>query len=537
MLLALAAPAAAWAQPLGSEPETPATPDATVAGERVSDRVTGRVTGRVIDALGVPVGGAHVGVEGAAAEATTGDDGRFQIDAPDGATLVIERAGYDVALASVAGGAVDDVVMMAAGKNAETIEIQGEAPAAAPGAAKLDRGELQRIPGAGGDVVRALTAMPGVVNLQVPLGYNGVVIRGASPQDSKVLIDGFEVPLLFHNVGFRAVLPAEAIESLDYVPGGFDVAFGRASSGIVNLVTRPGGAARTTQAEISLIDGGLLAQGALGTRTRYMLGLRRSTIDLVLPSLIPDSADLSLTTVPRYYDGQLRIDHELSARWQLTLSALGSDDLLALVASKDAGAVAKRLENHTRYARATAAARYHDGPWAADLALSALVPELEATSGLYQHIRFSYPMVSPRAEVTHTTAAAAGLTDVVWRAGADAQVTRVDLAVAVGQEPREGEPPPAMDPRDTTTTFRGVIWAPDAAAWVNSERAPIHHQLDLRIDYSWAWGPAALTAFVDVQNVYLNESVVTYFYSYDFSQRAAFKSLPLVPSLGLRGVL
>ena len=105
----------------------------------------------------------------------------------------------------------------------ETIEVQGEAPLAAPGAAQLDRQELQRVPGTGGDIVRALTVMPGVVNMQMPLGYSGVVIRGSSPQDSKVLVDDFEIPVLFHNIGFRAVVPAEAIESLDFIPGGFDV--------------------------------------------------------------------------------------------------------------------------------------------------------------------------------------------------------------------------------------------------------------------------------------------------------------------------
>jgi hypothetical protein len=72
---------------------------------------------------------------------------------------------------------------------------------------------------------------------------------------------------------------------------------------------------------------------------------------------------------------------------------------------------------------------------------------------------------------------------------------------------------------------------------VNSDRAPMHHQLDLRIDYSWKWGPTALTAFLDVQNVYMNDSVVTYFYSYDYTQREEFKSLPIIPSFGLRGVL
>ena len=55
-------------------------------------------------------------------------------------------------------------------------------------------------------------------------------------------------------------------------------------------------------------------------------------------------------------------------------------------------------------------------------------------------------------------------------------------------------------------------------------------------DWSETPGLDAMTAFLDLQNVYMNESVVTYFYNYDYSQRAAFTSLPLIPSLGLRGV-
>jgi hypothetical protein len=72
---------------------------------------------------------------------------------------------------------------------------------------------------------------------------------------------------------------------------------------------------------------------------------------------------------------------------------------------------------------------------------------------------------------------------------------------------------------------------------VNSDRAPMHHQLDVRIDYAWKWGSAEMLAYLDVQNVYLDRSIVTYFYSYDYSQRSAFESLPLLPSAGLRVVL
>ncbi len=735
--------------PEAPPPTTPTTPTtATPAPTVPLDLPVLSVTGRVIDAFGKPVSGATVSVDGGTETTSTERDGKFRISAVIGASLVVERNGFDPALANVTSSKLDDVVMLKAGSNSETIEISGEAPPASPGAAALDRRELQRIPGTGNDIVRTLTAMPGVVNLQIPLGYSGVVIRGSSPQDSKVLIDDFEVPVLFHNIGFRALIPAEAIQSLDYIPGGFDVHYGRASSGIVALETRPGSDRRTTQAEVSLIDGGLLAQGTAGAKTKYMIGFRRSTIDLVLPSLIPADADLSLTTVPSYYDGQLRIDHELSARWRLYLSSIGTNDVFELYATQDEEAKTKRFYNNTRFVRLTLGAQYHDGPWSAKLALSGLLQEFIFELGTLQRIRVQQPTVTPRVEITRTADEWAGLSNVVWRIGGEASIGYSTIDLALPQEQREGEPPPPMDPKDQTNTFKGSFWVPDFAGWtaltadidpriratiglradvfarigeanleprgevqvklpasltarlsagayrrppefqsenlvtnvgsehsaqliaglqyepregmrvqtsayytdrshlithnmdgtlnnnghgtttgaellasyrggpwfswlsysyshstrvdapgaerrlfdfdqphslnaamswkrgrwqlggrfqlysglpftpptgsvfdsdrnlyvpvygkVNTDRAPMHDQLDLRIDYSWKWGPTDLTVFADVQNVYMNESVVTYFYSYDYTQRQAFKSLPIIPSLGLRGVL
>ena len=47
---------------------------------------------------------------------------------------------------------------------------------------------------------------------------------------------------------------------------------------------------------------------------------RSTTIDFVLPSIIPDSVDLSLTTVPSYWDVQFRLDHQLTSKWKLAPS-------------------------------------------------------------------------------------------------------------------------------------------------------------------------------------------------------------------------
>jgi hypothetical protein len=705
-----------------------------------------QTSGRVIDMRGKPVRDASVGISGGAV-VKTDELGRFTIDAPEGATLVIDSDPYSTALATVTGPVLDDIVLMRTSAS-EQIEVRGQLPTPAIGAAQLDREELQRLPGTGGDVVRTLSAMPGVVNVQIPLGYSGVVVRGSSPQDSKVLVDDFEIPILFHPFGFRAILPVETVQSLTFIPGGFGVEYGRSSSGIVALTTRPGSDQRTTQAELSLIDGGLVAQGKLDDNTHYMIGLRRSVIDLLLPLVIPSSVDLSLTTVPSYYDEQLRIDHELSSKWNLALSSIGTTDVLELYTTKDTNAGAKHLYTRTRFIRSTAAAKYHDGPWTAELALSGMLEDLQADIGLYQRLDVFTPMVTPRAVVTRSAPTVFGFKDVVWSTGVEAQISHATLDIAIPLERRDGEPYQPYDPKDTSTQFKGSIWYPDYAAWtsvaatlhprfrmtaglrldmfersgevaieprtdmqikldptltarfgagiyarppefqsellfqnlkseratqltmgleyvpilgvriqgslyyndrtslithaddgslvnngrgnskgaeilamitdgaawfgwfgysysnstridapgdaprlfdydqphslnaavswrhgpwtlggrfelysglpftpvvgaefdsdrnlhipisgpINSDRAPIHHELDIRADYAWTWGTTKMLAFVDIQNVYLDRSIVTYFYGYDYTQRSAFESLPLIPSVGLRAV-
>src|SRR5262245_15296339 len=409
--------------------------------------------GRVVDGRGRPVHGATIAVEGGGASARTGPDGRFRIDAPLGASLTGEAAGLGIGLAIVDGAPLEIILT-----TAETVRIVGAAPVAAPGAAQLDRQELQRVPGAGGDLVRALTVMPGVVNLQFPVGFTGVAIRGSSPHDSRLLVDDFEVPLLFHDIGFRAILPAESIASLDYIPGRFDVSYGRATSGIVRIATRPGEAKRTMQAEVSVVDGGLLAQGPAGRDTRYMVGLRRSTIDAVLPWILPSGVDLSLTTVARDWDGQLRVDHTASSRWRLTLSGFAADDTFELFTSKSEDAQSKHIFSGTRFGRLTASARYRNGPWRATLALSGLYSRFRFEIGLHQRIALDVPSVTPRVEVTRSAPKVLGLANVVWRVGGEAQVSRWNVHdYAFPDDLREGEPNPVLDPEDTSTRFGGVV--------------------------------------------------------------------------------
>ena len=67
-----------------------------------------------------------------------------------------------------------------------------------------------------------------------------------------------------------------------------------------------------------------------------------------------------------------------------------------------------------------------------------------------------------------------------------------------------------------------------------SDRYPLFHQLDLRIDKTWTIrGVARIWIYLDIMNVYYSRNVEFYFYSFDFSERYAVTGLPIIPNFGL----
>ncbi len=440
-------------------------------GATASTPATVAVTGRILDSSGKPIAGAKIVIDGTTISTESAADGSFTLAAPIGVTLVISTDDYEISLVQVQGATLPDIELLGLGETAsgEIIEVVGEAPIAAPGATTLDRREISSVAGTGNDLLASVDILPGVTSSGFggPTSFNGVVIRGSSPEDSKILIDGFEVPFLYHTVGFRSILPTESIDTLEYLPGGFDVSYGRASSGILSVTTRPGEQKFGAQAELSVIDGGVLAQGSAGKDKSYLVAVRRSTIDLVLPSLIPDDADLNLTTVPRYWDMQARYDMTLSPRWQLSFKAIGSDDSLELYAD-DEEDPDQRFFARTRFLRGIADARYRLGQWSAKTAVSTMVTQVKFEGGRNQFFELNTLDFGGRAELVRTMAKAGGLEDVVLRVGANTDIGRADISLAAGEAQDEGQPMGQPDMDDIQTRFDGIIWVPDTGAWANA---------------------------------------------------------------------
>ncbi len=73
------------------------------------------------------------------------------------------------------------------------------------------------------------------------------------------------------------------------------------------------------------------------------------------------------------------------------------------------------------------------------------------------------------------------------------------------------------------------------AGEVNSDRLPIFHQLDLRVDKSWVFDYWKLTAYLSLINSYNRTNTEGFQYSFDYSQRTPIQGLPVFPILGVRG--
>ncbi len=214
--------------------------------------------------------------------------------------LTIVAPGYITR--TVEAGADDEMlhVELEKAQGAEVIEVYGRAPEETkPLSYQITADEVRSIPGAFNDVLRAAQVLPGVA--RIPYAFGGLVLRGTSPRDTEVYLDGIEVPIAFHFGGITSFYPSSMLSDLQLTAGGFDASYGRAQGGIITLATREPRRDRwRVGGSVGLLDSGAFAEGPLWGGG-VEIGVRRSYFDTVASPFV--SAD---TPLPSYWDFQLR---------------------------------------------------------------------------------------------------------------------------------------------------------------------------------------------------------------------------------------
>jgi len=158
------------------------------------------------------------------------------------------------------------------------------------------------------------------------------------------LVDGFPVPLLYHLGAGPAVINSRLVSQLDFYPGGYPVAFGRFSAGLVSVETAP----PPTDAVRGELSVDLFRASALVVvpfddgRGSVAASFRRSYYELLLP-LVLDGLELAFT------DYQVRADYRVDEHMQLSLFLFGSDDRLDQTGTFGSGVASEGVRNSLTY--------------------------------------------------------------------------------------------------------------------------------------------------------------------------------------------
>ncbi len=248
-----------------------------------------------------PITGASVLVERGDI-AVTGIGGTFTLVVDEHArALTVAASGYAPRTIQIPREEGVIRIELAPQSGAEVIEVHDRAPEETkPLSYGLTADQIRFIPGAGNDVLRAIQVLPGVARL--PFSFGGLVLRGMSPRDTAVFLDGIEVPIAFHFGGVTSFYPSGMLADIELISGGFDASYGRAQGGLVTLASREPRRDRWRMGgSIGLLDSSVQLEGPLPGGGGILAGLRRSYFDTVVDPFVQEDVPL-----PSYWDYQIR---------------------------------------------------------------------------------------------------------------------------------------------------------------------------------------------------------------------------------------
>jgi hypothetical protein len=183
--------------------------------------------------------------------------------------------------------------------------------------------EIKQIPALLGetDVLKALQLLPGVQSGGE--GQNGLNVRGGSPDQNLILLDGVPVYNASHLFGFFSVFNADALKHVELVKGGFPARYGGRLSSVIDISMKEGNMDHwTAEGSVGLISTKLLLEGPLvKNKASVLFSARRTYLDYTLLPLMKVIADEE--DIPSYFfhDFTAKVNYIVSPKDRIFASA------------------------------------------------------------------------------------------------------------------------------------------------------------------------------------------------------------------------
>jgi hypothetical protein len=265
---------------------------------------TGRIKGFVYElSNGEPMVGVTIGLKGTTNGANTDVNGYFNIPKLEATTytITVSTVGYEP-IEKIVTLTEDEILTTKFNLSKKSRELKDVKISAKKedkkfetkvGITRITPKEMKLLPSIGGepDIAQFLQVMPGVISTGDQGGQ--LYIRGGSPIQNKILLDGMTIYNPFHSIGLYSVFETDAIRNADVMSGGFGVEYGDRTSAIVNVTTKDGNKKRTSGKLAvnpilakAFLEGPLMkSKGDSTTSITYIASLKHSYLKTTSPAL------------------------------------------------------------------------------------------------------------------------------------------------------------------------------------------------------------------------------------------------------------
>lgn len=218
-----------------------------------------------------------------------------------------------------------------------TVELEGvtvtteyfqKSPDAVISVQTLGAEEIRRLPGGLEDVVRAISILPGVA--QVQNGRNDLIVRGGAPSENLFVVDNIELSNINHfgtqgaSGGPLSFINLDFVNETSFKTGGFGAKYGDKLSSVLTIDLKDGRDDKLGgKATISASQFGLNLEGPTGENGSFLFSARRSYLDFIFKAA-------GFGFVPEYWDFLGKANYRLSPKDQVTVLSIVALDNVKL---------------------------------------------------------------------------------------------------------------------------------------------------------------------------------------------------------------
>ncbi|CAM4254122.1 TonB-dependent receptor plug domain-containing protein [Pseudoalteromonas byunsanensis] len=193
--------------------------------------------------------------------------------------------------------------------------------------------KLVEMPGAMGDPLRAVYALPGVVAAGGSMGEPAV--RGSSPSDNIFEVDFMPAGYIFHDFG-SSIFNRHIIQDFQLYSAGYGAAYSNATGAVFDVNLRnPKYQPLTTTLDFTMFNAGIFLEGQTTENTAFYVSARKSTLPLFFSAgeeLEDDEGNPNGVVINDAPD-----DHDYQGKWlwdidnnnTLTFNFTGAEDSAA----------------------------------------------------------------------------------------------------------------------------------------------------------------------------------------------------------------